>query len=150
MPNTRDYEDVKVGDRSSFSKTITEADIFAFCGITGDFNPIHVDEAFASQTRWQGRIAHGMLVAGMITRTLSAIGGDGAVHVSQEVSFVAPVHIGDTITVTSEVTEKLEEKRRAIISTVWTNQDGATVITGSAELLLPRESQAEAASTRGR
>lgn len=141
MPNTRDYEDVKVGDRSSFSKTITEADIFAFCGITGDFNPIHVDEAFAGQTRWQGRIAHGMLVASMVTSTLSALLGDGAVHVSQEVSFMAPVRIGDSVTVTSEITEKLEDKRRAIISTVWTNQDGTTVITGTAELLLPRESR---------
>jgi 3-hydroxybutyryl-CoA dehydratase len=141
LPNTRDYEDVKVGDRSSFSKTITEADIFAFCGITGDFNPIHVDEAFAGQTRWQGRIAHGMLVASMVTSTLSALLGDGAVHVSQEVSFMAPVRIGDSVTVTSEITEKLEDKRRAIISTVWTNQDGTTVITGTAELLLPRESR---------
>ena len=139
-----------MGDRSSFSKTITEADVFAFCGITGDFNPIHVDEAFAKQTRWQGRIAHGMLVASMVTPTLSALLGDGAVHVSQEVSFVAPVRIGDSVTVVSEITEKKEEKRRAIVSTVWTNQDGTTVITGSAELLLPRESQAEAASTRSR
>jgi 3-hydroxybutyryl-CoA dehydratase len=138
LPNKRDYEDVKVGDRSSFSKTITEADIFAFCGITGDFNPIHVDEAFARQTRWQGRIAHGMLVASMVTSTLSALLGDGAVHVSQEASFMAPVRIGDSITVTSEIAEKVEEKRRAIVSTVWTNQDGATVITGTAELLLPR------------
>ena len=139
MPNKRDYDEVKVGDRSSFSKTIGEADIFAFCGIAGDFNPIHVDEAFAASTRWQGRIAHGMLVASLVTPTLSEILGDGAVHVSQEVSFMAPVRIGDTVTVSSEIAEKIEERRRVVVSSTWTNQDGVTVITGKAELLLPRE-----------
>lgn len=138
MAVQREYDDIRVGDRSSFSKTITETDIFAFCGIAGDFNPIHVDEVYARGTRWGGRIAHGMLVAGMITRTLSAIGGDGAVHVSQAVSFLAPVHIGDTITVVSEVVEKIDEKRRMIIQSTWTNQHGNTVQTGRAELLLPR------------
>jgi 3-hydroxybutyryl-CoA dehydratase len=138
MAAQREYDDIRVGDRSSFSKTITEADIFAFCGIAGDFNPIHVDEVYARGTRWGGRIAHGMLVAGMITRTLSAIGGDGAVHVSQEVSFIAPVHVGDTITLVSEVVEKIDDKRRMIIRSTWTNQQGDTVQTGRAELLLPR------------
>ena len=141
MHNRRRYEDIEIGDRSTFSKTISEADIFAFCGITGDFNPVHVDEAFAKQSRWEGRIAHGMLVAAMVAQTLSAILGDGSIHVSQEVSFQAPVRIGDTITVVSEVIEKLEEKRRVIVSSVWTNQIGATVITGRGELLLPRERQ---------
>ena len=138
MAVQREYDDIRVGDRSSFSKTITETDIFAVGGIAGDFNPIHVDEVYARGTRWGGRIAHGMLVAGMITRTLSAIGGDGAVHVSQEVSFLAPVHIGDTITVVSEVVEKIDEKRRMIIQSTWADQHGNTVQTGRAELLLPR------------
>jgi 3-hydroxybutyryl-CoA dehydratase len=141
LHNTRRYEDTEIGDTSTFSKTISEADIFAFCGITGDFNLVHVDEVFAKETRWEGRIAHGMLVAAMVTRTLSEIGGDGSIHVSQEVSFEAPVRIGDTITVVSKVVEKLEEKRRVIVSSVWTNQDGTTVITGRGELLLPRERQ---------
>jgi 3-hydroxybutyryl-CoA dehydratase len=134
----RSYEDIKPGEKSAFSKTVSEADIFAFCGITGDFNPIHVDEVFAGQSRWQGRIAHGMLVASMVTQTLSALLGAGSVHVSQEVSFKAPVRIGDTITVVSEVTEKIEDKRRVLVSSVWTNQDGATVITGKGEILVPR------------
>lgn len=139
MHGKRSYEDIKTGDRSAFSKTVTEADVFAFCGISGDFNPIHVDEVSAKQTRWQGRIAHGMLVAGMVAQTLSAITGDGGVHVSQAVSFEAPVRIGDTVTVVSEVTEKREDKRRVVVESVWTNQNGATVITGKAELLLPRD-----------
>ncbi len=141
MESKRNYEDVNVGDRNSFGKTIGEADIFAFCGISGDFNPIHVDEAFAKQTRWQGRIAHGMLVAALVTPTLTALLGDGTVHVSQTVSFQAPVRIGDSVTVTSEITAKIEAKRRVIVSSVWTNQDGTTVMTGEAELLLPRVTQ---------
>jgi len=134
----RNYEDIKIGEKRSFSKTITEADIFGFCGVSGDFNPLHVDEQFASQTRFKGRIAHGMLVAGMVGQTLTAITGEGGVHVSQQVSFKAPVKIGDTITLTSELTEKIEEKRRLIVTSTWINQEGTVVITGKAELLLPR------------
>jgi 3-hydroxybutyryl-CoA dehydratase len=99
-----------------------------------------VDEEFAKRTRWGSRIAHGMLVAGLVTQTLSELGGGGAVHTSQEVSFRSPVYIGDTVTVTSEVTGKIEEKRRLLVATTWTNQDGVVVITGSGELLLPRDS----------
>jgi len=141
LQNKKRYEDIEVGDRSSFAKTITEADIFAFCGITGDFNPVHVDEVFARQSRWEGRIAHGMLVASTVTQTLSTLLGDGSIHVSQELSFEAPVRLGDTVTVISEITEKREEKRRVVVSSEWTNQDGTTVITGKGELLLPREKQ---------
>lgn len=139
MHSRQKYEDVKVGDKSTFRKTLSEADIFAFCGLTGDFNPIHVDEVFAQQSRWQGRIAHGMLVASMITQTLSSLLGEGAVHVSQQVSFEAPVRIGDTITVVSEVIEKLDDRRQVVVRSEWTNQSGKTVITGTGEVLLPRE-----------
>jgi len=134
----RNYEDIKVGEKKSFSKTVTEADVFAFCGISGDFNPLHVDEIAAAQSRFQGRIAHGMLVAGLVGQTLTAIMGKGGVHVSQHVVFKAPVKIGDTVTVLSEITEKIEDKRRIIITSTWTNQSGATVITGRSECLLPR------------
>lgn len=139
MHTKRRFEDIEIGESSTFRKTVGEADIFAFCGITGDFNPIHVDEEFAKHTRWQGRIAHGMLVASMVTQTLSSLLGEGAVHVSQEVCFLAPVHIGDSVTVVSEVTEKIDEKRRVVVASVWTNQDGTTVITGKGEVLVPRD-----------
>jgi 3-hydroxybutyryl-CoA dehydratase len=134
----RIYEDIKTGEKMSFSKTITEADIFAFCGITGDFNPLHVDEAFSRKSRFQGRIAHGMLVAGLVNHTLTTMMGQGGVHVSQQVTFKAPVKIGDTVTVVTEVTEKVAEKRRLIFSSTWTNQDGVIVVTGKSEGLLPR------------
>ena len=136
--NKRNYEDIRLGDKVSFSKTITEADILAFCGITGDFNPLHVSETFARGSRFGARIAHGMLVASLVNQTGTAIIGQGAVHASQQVVFKAPVMIGDTITVESEVTEKIEEKRRVIISSIWTNQDGKVVISGKGEFLLPR------------
>jgi 3-hydroxybutyryl-CoA dehydratase len=136
---TREYEDIQVGERATASRTISEADVNTFAALSGDYNPIHVDEEFAKRTRWQGRIAHGMLVAGLVTQSLSELGGEGAVHVSQEVSFVAPVRIGDTVTVTSEVTGKIEEKRRLLVASTWTNQDGTVVIEGKGELLLPRE-----------
>ena len=97
-----------------------------------------MDEEYARSSRWGKRIAHGMLVAGLVTQTLSELGGEGAVHVSQGVSFQAPVYIGDTVTVASEVTGKVEEKRRLLVTSTWTNQDGVTVLSGEGELLLPR------------
>lgn len=138
MPGKREYEDIEVGERASAGRTITEADIDSFAELCGDYNPIHVDEEYAKRTRWGGRIAHGMLVAGLVTQTLSELGGEGAVHTSQEMSFRAPVHIGDTVTVTSEVTGKVEEKRRLLVTNTWVNQDGETVIVGRGELLVPR------------
>lgn len=138
LSGKREYEDIEVGATVSASRTITADDIDSFAAMSGDYNPIHVDEEFARRTRWQGRIAHGMLVAGLVTQTLSELGGEGAVHVSQQVSFKAPVRIGDTVTVASVVTGKIEEKRRLLVDTTWTNQDGTIVIEGKGELLLPR------------
>jgi 3-hydroxybutyryl-CoA dehydratase len=138
VPGRREYEDIQIGERASASLIITEADVNTFAGLSGDYNPIHVDEEFAQRTRWGGRIAHGMLVAGLVTQTLSELGGEGSVHTSQEVAFHAPVRIGDTVTVTSEVTGKIEAKRRLLVASTWTNQDGVVVITGKGELLLPR------------
>ncbi len=134
----RNYEDIKIGEKMSFGKTITEADILVYCGISGDCNPLHVNETFARNSRFGARIAHGMMVAGLVNQPNTEIMGQGGVHVSQQVTFKAPVMIGDTITVESEVTEKIEEKRRVIISSTWTNQDGKIVISGKGEHLLPR------------
>ena len=137
MSGKRQFEDIQVGDRATASRTIADADICTFADLLGDYNPIHVDEEFAKRTRWQGRIAHGMLVAGLVTQTLSELGGEGAVHVRQEVAFRAPVRIGDTVTVVSEITQKLDEKRRLLVTSTWTNQDGIVVISGQGELSLP-------------
>ena len=134
----REFEDIQIGEKATFSKTVTEADILAFCAICGDFNPLHVDEEFAKKSMFKGRIAHGMLVASLIDQTLTAIAGLGGVHISQSVVFKAPVRIGDTITVVSELAEKREDKRRVIINSTLTNQNGEVVITGRAEGMLPK------------
>jgi len=133
------FEDVKLGDKSVFSKTITEADIFAFAGICGDFNPLHVSEQYAKTSMFKGRIAHGMLVAALIDYTLTDIVGMGGIHISQLVRFKAPVRLGDTITVQSEVANLNPEKNRFNINSTLTNQEGTVVMTGEAEGMLPKE-----------
>ncbi|HDM37081.1 MAG TPA: MaoC family dehydratase, partial [Candidatus Syntrophoarchaeum butanivorans] len=116
------YLRIKVGDRYSFSKTVTEADIVAFAGITGDFNPLHIDEVSAGKTQFKGRIAHGMLTAGFISATLSNLPGI-VLYISQTLHFRLPVRIGDTITAISEVIEKRDRKNEILLSTVCKNQD---------------------------
>ena len=134
----RSFEEIQIGEKMSFSKTITEADIFAFAGITGDFNPLHVDAEFAKGTLFKQRVAHGMLTAGLIDNTLTAIGGLGTIHLSQTLRFTAPVLIGDTVTVVSEVASKNAEKNRLTVKSTVTNQGGKVVIEGEALLQLPK------------
>ncbi len=130
--------ELHVGDSAEFSKTITETDVYLYAGVTGDFNPAHINEAYAQKTFFKTRIAHGMLVAGLI----SAVGGNtlpgpGAVYVRQELDFLAPVHIGDTITARVEVTEIMADKNRIEVRTTCINQDGKQVVDGIA-ILSPR------------
>jgi 3-hydroxybutyryl-CoA dehydratase len=133
------FEEIHIGAKEVFSKTITEADIFAFAGITGDFNPIHVNAEFARMSIFKQRVAHGMLTAGLIDNTLTNIGGVGTIHLSQSVKFLAPVFIGDTVTVTSEVVSKDEAKGRVVIKSAVNNQTGKIVLEGEALLMVPRE-----------
>ena len=133
----RNFEDIKIGEKTTFSKTITETDVFAFAGICGDFNPLHVDKEFAKKSMFKGRIAHGMLSASLLCNTVSEILGLGGVHISQSVRFKAPVKLGDTITAESEVTDLKPEKKRIIAKSTLTNQDAVVVLTGEAECMLP-------------
>ena len=130
-----------VGDRASFTKTITESDIILFAGITGDMNPVHIDETFAQKSIFKQRIAHGMLSAGLISTVLGTqIPGPGAIYLSQRLEFRKPVFIGDTISATVEVTALSVDdpkKRRVTLATTCTNQDGATGLTGEAALIPP-------------
>ncbi|MCP4368392.1 MAG: MaoC family dehydratase, partial [Deltaproteobacteria bacterium] len=105
-------DELRVGQSAQFSKTISESDVYLFAGITGDFNPAHVDEEYAGKTFFETRVAHGMLTAGFISTIIGTmLPGPGSIYVSQEVNFLAPVKIGDTITTTAEVTELLTEKK---------------------------------------
>jgi 3-hydroxybutyryl-CoA dehydratase len=133
----RCIEDLKVGDSASFSKTVTAADIDLFAQVTGDTNPVHLDEAYAAKTMFKGRIAHGMLSAGFISTVLGTkVPGPGAIYLKQELSFRAPVKIGDTVTATVTVTEVMAEKKRAAFKTVVTVGD-TVVVDGAALMLVP-------------
>jgi 3-hydroxybutyryl-CoA dehydratase len=133
----KNFNDVNIGDKAVFSKTITEADIFAFSGISGDFNPIHVSEQYAQASAFKGRIAHGMLVAGLIDRTFLEIIGEGGIHVSQTVRFKAPVKLGDTINVESVVQSSNPERKRLYVKSTLTNQNGKIVLEGEGEIMFP-------------
>jgi 3-hydroxybutyryl-CoA dehydratase len=128
-------EDIHVGDKAEFSKTVSESDIYQYAGITGDFNPAHINEHYAAGTFFKTRIAHGMLSAGFISNVLgNQLPGPGAVYIKQNLIFLAPVRIGDTITATAEVTNVLIEKNRVTLATRCVNQDGTLVIDGEAVL----------------
>ncbi|MDW7685208.1 MAG: MaoC family dehydratase [Bacillota bacterium] len=130
------FADIRVGDSASFSKTIGEADIYSFAGVSGDFNPVHVDEEFARTTRFGRRIAHGILTASFISTVIgTGMPGRNALYLSQEMKFTRPVFIGDTVTATATVLEKIEEKRILVLETVVKNQDGETVLTGKARVM---------------
>ena len=127
------YEDIKVGDDASITRTITEAHIVIFAGLTGDMNPLHVDAEYAAKSMFGERIAHGMLVAGLISAVLGTdLPGPNSIYLGQDLKFTAPVKIGDTLTVTATVTEKRDDKRIIKLRTTATNQRGEMVVDGSA------------------
>jgi len=135
----RTYDQLSLGDSDRFSKTVTDSDIYLFAGVTGDLNPAHIDEAYAQETFFKTRIAHGMLSAGFISAVIGTrLPGPGTVYMHQTLDFLAPVRIGDTVTATVEVIEKLEEKKRIRLKTTCTNQDGVTVLAGEALVSPPR------------
>jgi 3-hydroxybutyryl-CoA dehydratase len=128
---------LQVGDTDSLTKTITDDDIRAFADLTGDHNPVHLDDDFAQTTRFGRRIAHGMLSAGLISAVLAnKLPGTGTVYLSQSLSFVAPVYPGDTITARVTVAKVREDKPIVTLETVCTNQKGEPVIRGEAVVLV--------------
>ncbi len=125
------------GQRASITKTISEADVYGFAGITGDFNPLHVDAEYARRSRFGERIAHGMLTAGLISTVLGMrLPGPGAVYLSQSLKFLKPVKFGDTITAAVEVASYHVEKRILTLRTSCTNQYGDAVAEGESVLLV--------------
>lgn len=136
----KSIEELAVGQSARFSKTITEADIYLYAGICGDFNPAHVDEEFAKKTFFKTRIAHGMLTASFISTIIGTLlPGPGSIYMRQEVNFLAPVKIGDTVTAIAEVAEILSEKKRVRLKTFCVNQEGTTVLDGEALVSPPRK-----------
>ena len=130
-------EDLSVGMTASFAKTVTEADIVLFAGISGDTNPVHLNQEYASSTMFQGRIAHGMLSVSFISAVLGTkLPGPGAIYMGQTLRFKAPVRAGDTVTARATVTEVIPEKRRVVVRTVCTVGE-TVVIEGEAMLMVP-------------
>lgn len=126
------------GQKATLTKTFTEADVIAFADASGDHNPVHFDEAYAQTTRFGKRIAHGMLVAGLISAVLGTqLPGPGTIYLGQELSFKAPVFLGDTITAVIEIATVREGKPIATLTTNCYNQDGTLVIEGKATVLVP-------------
>jgi len=126
-----------VGDSAEITKTITEADVQAFAGLTGDHNPVHVDNAFAKTTRFGRTIAHGMLTASLISSVLAnKLPGEGSVYLGQTLQFVAPVFPGDEITARVTVKQVREDKPIVKLETICVNQNGAIVIRGEATVLI--------------
>ena len=132
------YDELEVGMSATFTKTITETDVYLFAGISGDFNPMHVDEEFAKLTPFGTRIAHGALPQALIAPVLGMkLPGLGTVAIEVTARFRAPTHFGDTITAKATVVEKLEAKRRVRMDLLWTNQNGTVVAKGSAVVIPP-------------
>ncbi len=134
--NGYDFEDLEPGMSASFAKTITEADIVLFSGASGDNNAMHINEEYARTTPFKGRIAHGMLTAGVVSATIAGrLPGPGTVYLGQNLRFKAPVRAGDTVQATVTVKDLNPEKRRVTLTTVCTVQ-GQVVLDGEA-LVMP-------------
>ena len=132
-------QEIHLGDSASFTKTVTESDVILFAGISGDFNPAHMDAEAAKGGMFGQRIAHGMLSAGFISNVLgNYLPGPGTIYLGQELKFVKPVFFGDTVTATVTVIERIEEKNRLKLETVVTNQRGEKVIVGFATTMPPK------------
>ncbi|MBY0754207.1 MaoC family dehydratase [Clostridium sardiniense] len=132
-------KDLKIGDKDFFQKTITETDVYLYAGITGDLNPAHINEVEAEKGMFKGRIAHGMLTAGLVSTVLGMkLPGPGTIYLGQELKFTAPVKFGDTIKAEAEVIEINEEKNIISLKTTCTNQDGKIVLTGVAKAMPPK------------
>lgn len=130
-------EDLAPGMSAVFAKTITEADIVLFAGISGDINPVHLNHEFATETMFEGRIAHGMLTASFISTAIGTkLPGTGAIYLKQSLNFRAPVRAGDTVRARVTIKEVNPEKRQALLETVATVGD-TVVIDGEALILVP-------------
>jgi 3-hydroxybutyryl-CoA dehydratase len=131
-----------IGKKASFSKTIGEFDVYSFAGITGDLNKLHVDEEFSKTTRFGKRIAHGMLTSSYICTALGTkLPGEGTIHIKQELEFLKPVFIGDTITVLLEVVEVLYPKKYLKIKSQIVNQNNELVVNGFSIVKPPKENE---------
>ncbi len=132
-------DELQVGMTAELAKTYDEWDIYTFAALTGDLNPAHVNQAFAEKTIFKGKIAHGMLTASLVSAVLGTkLPGTGSIYLSQDLKFVRPVRIGDTVTARVEVVELVKEKNLARLKTTCTNQNGELLLDGTALVMPPK------------
>ena len=130
-------EDLAVGMSAVYARTVTEADVILFAGISGDNNPVHMNELYAAQTRFKGRIVHGLLSASFVSTAIaSKLPGPGSIYLSQSLVFRAPVRAGDTVEARVTVLELIPEKRRVLLKTICT-VGSTVVIDGDALVMVP-------------
>ena len=140
MNQGKTLAEIAVGDTARFSKTVTQADVTLFAGLTGDFNPLHVDHAHAAGTRFGQPVVHGALLAGLVSTVVGMqLPGPGALYASQSLAFKKPVFLGDTVTAEAEVVERIEDQNRVRLATRCLNQAGEVVAEGES-VLLPKKS----------
>ena len=135
------YDEIQVGDKASFSKTISESDVYQFAGITGDFNELHINQVAAEKSLFKSRVVHGCLADSLVSTVLGMkYPGKGTIFLEKSVSYLKPVYIGDTLTAELTVAEK-RERGRVLFDVSYYNQDGTEVIKGTALVLAPRNPQ---------
>jgi acyl dehydratase len=133
------YDELEVGQKASFQRSVGEREIQLVAEVSGDRNPVHLDAEYAATTQFKERIAHGMLTGALISAAIATtLPGPGTIYLGQNLTFTRPVKLGDELTVELEVLEKLP-KNRVRISTTVLNQDGKAVVKGEAEVMAPTE-----------
>lgn len=131
--------ELSVGQSAEFTKTISESDVYLFAGITGDHNPMHVNDVYAKKSRYKERIVHGMLSSSLISTVIGTkLPGNGSIYVEQKLVFKAPVLFGDTITAVVEVQDIYIEKNRVKLRTYCKNQNDTIVLDGHAIIIPPK------------
>lgn len=134
------YDEIQIDQTATYSKTVTEQDITLFAMVSGDVNPVHMDEGYAQNTPFGGRIAHGMFTGALVSAALAMkLPGPGTVYLNQSIKFKAPVMIGDEITVTLKVIKKRDDRKFVTLDCNVTNQTGKTVAAGEAMVIAPTE-----------
>ncbi|WOD09546.1 MaoC/PaaZ C-terminal domain-containing protein [Halopseudomonas laoshanensis] len=135
----RTYDELALGDKAEVTHMVSERDLILFAEVSGDVNPVHLDEEFAAATPFKGRIAHGMFSGALISAAIACeMPGPGTIYIGQEMSFLRPVRLGDEIRIELEVIEKLPKNRARIATRVF-NQDGKQVVDGVATVMVPTE-----------
>ena len=140
MKRGKTIQEIEIAEKSTFTKTINGAGIVNYAGITGDFNPVHINSEYAQKTKFKGRIVHGMLSVGLISTILgNDLPGPGSIFVSQNINFIAPVRIGDTVTASVKVIDKDEEKNKLYLETICKNEKDNLIIDGEAVIMPPKK-----------